>query len=84
MSSKRKRDEGASRHPEKKKETRSTRQTSDRKKSILDPRSRFTNFTPLVMPIEHVLMQIKDESSLQWPQPIYAQVEVRGKSEYCR
>jgi len=52
MTSKGKRDEGTSHHPEKMKETRSVRQTSDTKKNFLDQRSRFTNFTPLIMPIE--------------------------------
>ena len=52
MASKRKSDKGTSRHPNKKKEAQSIRQTSDKKKGLLDQRSRFTNFTPLVMPIE--------------------------------
>ena len=52
MTGKGKRDEGTSCPPEKKKETRSARQTSDTKKNFLDQRSRFTNFTPLIMPIE--------------------------------
>lgn len=84
MTSKRKRDEGTSHHLEKKKEARSIGQTSNRKKGLPDRRSWFTNFTPLVMPIEQVLMQIKDESSLQWPRPIYAPTEIRDKNKYCR
>ena len=52
MASKRKRDEGTSCHPNKKKEARSTGQTSDKKKGFLDQRSRLTNSTPLVMPIK--------------------------------
>jgi len=36
------------------------------------------------MPIDQVLMQIKDEPSLQWPKPIYAPIEVRDKKKYCR
>ena len=51
MIGKGKRDEGISRHPEKK-ETRSVRQTSDTKKNFLDQMLRFTNFTPLIMPSE--------------------------------
>lgn len=52
MTSKGKRDEGTSRHPEKKKEMRSARKTSNMKKNFLDQRSRFTNFAPLIRPIE--------------------------------
>ena len=36
------------------------------------------------MPIEQVLMQIKDELSLQWPQPMLALVEGRDMSRYYR
>ena len=36
------------------------------------------------MPIEQVLMQIKDEPSLQWRQHMLALVEGRDKSKYCR
>ena len=56
MTSKRKRDEGMICHLDNKKETWSIRQTSDKKKGLLNQSSRFTNFIPLVMPIEQVLM----------------------------
>ena len=36
------------------------------------------------MPIEQVLMQIKDEPSLQWPQHMLALVEGRDKNKYYR
>ena len=83
MTSKRKRDKGSSHHLGRKKETRSTRHTTDKKKSLMDQRLKFTNLTPLVMPIEQELMQIKDQPSLHWPQPIYAPTKVRDKSKYC-
>lgn len=82
MTSKRKRGERTSSKPDRKKEARSTGLIADKKKNLLDQRSRFTNFTSLVMPIEHVMMQIKDEPFLQWPRPIYAPAEVRDKSKY--
>ena len=84
MTSKRKRDKGTNSKLDKKKEARSTGHATNKKKNLLDQRSRFTNFTPLVMPIEQVLTQIKDDLSLQWPRPIYAPAEVRDKSKYCR
>ena len=56
MKRKRKRDKGISSNCDKKKETRSVGQTIGKKKELLDKRLTFTNFTPLIMPIEQVLM----------------------------
>ena len=70
MKGKRKRDEGTSSNHDKKKETRSVRQIIGKKKEIPNKKPKFTNFTPLIMPIEQVLMQIRDNPSLQWPKPI--------------
>ncbi|XP_023887835.2 uncharacterized protein LOC111999963 [Quercus suber] len=78
-----KRDEGTSHNPNRKKETRGTGHTAYKKKNLPDQRPKFTSFTPLVMPIEQVLMQIKDEPSLQWPKPIYTPTKVGDKSKYC-
>ena len=66
MKGKRKRDEETSRNRDKKKETRSVGQTTKKKKKreLLDRRPKFTTFTPLIMPIEQVLMQIRDDPSL--------------------
>ena len=84
MKGKRKRDEGTNSNRDKKKETRSGRQTIGKKKELLDRKSKFTNFTPLIMPIEQVLMQIRDDPSLQWPKPISTPVERKDKSKYYR
>ena len=84
MKMKRKRDEGTNNNRNKKKETRSGGQTTGKKKELPDRKARFTNFTPLIMPIEQVLMQIKDDPSLQRPKPISTPVERRDKSKYCR
>ena len=81
---KRKRDEGTSHNPDRKKETRGTRHALEKKKNLLDQRPKFTSFTPLVMLIKQILMQIKEEPSLQWPRPIYAPAEVSDKSKYCK
>ena len=45
---------------------------------------KFTNFTPLIMPIEQILMQIRDYPSLQWLKPISASIERRDKNKYYR
>jgi len=54
MKGKRKRDEGTSSNHNKKKETRNVRQTTGKKKELLDRKPKFTNFTPLIMLIEQV------------------------------
>ena len=84
MRGKRKRDEGTNSNRDKKKETQSGKQTIGKKKELLDRKPKFTNFTPRIMPIEQVLMQIKGDPSLQWPKPISTLVERRDKSKYWR
>ncbi|XP_075670186.1 uncharacterized protein LOC142639948 [Castanea sativa] len=84
MKGKRKRDEGTSSSRDKKKETRGVGQTIGKKKELPDRKSKFTNFTPLIIPIEQVLMQIRDDPSLQWLKPISTLVERRDKNKYCR
>ena len=46
MKGKRKRDEGTSNNRDKKKKTWSVRQTTGKKKELLDRKQKFTNFTP--------------------------------------
>ena len=54
---KRKKDKETSSNRDKKKETQSVGQTTRKKKKELsNRRPKFTNFTPLIMPIEQVLM----------------------------
>ena len=84
MKGKRKRDEGTSSNHDKKKETRSVRQIIGKKKEIPNRKPKFTNFTPLIMPIEQVLMQIRDNPSLQWPKPISTPAKKRDKNKYYR
>ena len=66
----RKKDEGTSSSHDKKKEIRSVGHTIGKKKELRNRKPKFTNFTPLIMPIEQVLMQIRDDPSLQWLKPI--------------
>ncbi|XP_075640496.1 uncharacterized protein LOC142612268 [Castanea sativa] len=83
MKGKRKRDEGTNNNRDKK-ETRGGGQTIGKKKELPDRKPKFTNFTPLIMPIEQVLMQIREDPSLQWSKPISAPIERKDKSKYCR
>ena len=84
MNRKRKRDEGTSSNHDKKKETQSVGQTTGKKKKLPSRKPKFTNFTPLIMPIEQVLMQIRDDLSLQWSKPISTPAKRRDKNKYCR
>ena len=61
---KRKQDEGTSHNPDRKKETWGTGHALDKKRNLPDWRPKFTSFTLLLMPIEQVLMEIKDEPFL--------------------
>ena len=41
-------------------------------------------FTPLVMPVDKILMQIKDEHYLKWPRPLHSSPHICDKNKYCR
>nr|XP_023905144.1 uncharacterized protein LOC112016920 [Quercus suber] len=53
-----------------------------RRKDEKSPRT--VKFTPLVMPVDEILTQIKDEHYLKWPRPLHSSPNVRDKSKYCR
>ena len=52
MKGKRKRDEGTSSNHDKKKETQSVGWSTGKKKELPNKKPKFTNFIPLIMPIE--------------------------------
>ena len=41
-------------------------------------------FTPLVMSVNQILMEIRDEPSLKWPRPLHSSPSVHEKRKYCR
>ena len=49
-----------------------------------DKGTRSVKFTPLVMPIDKILMQIKDEHYLKWPRPLHTSPNICDKNKYCR
>ena len=49
-----------------------------------DKSPRMVTFTPLVMPVDKILTQIKDEHYLKWPRPLHSSPNVRDKNKYCR
>ena len=48
------------------------------------PRRRFTSFTPLTVPVDEVLMQIKDKEALTYPGKLKGDPNRRSKDKYCR
>ena len=49
-----------------------------------DKSTRPTKFTPLVVPVDQVMTEIKDEQYLKWPRPLHSSPSVRDKRKYCR
>ena len=41
-------------------------------------------FTPLVMPVDQILTEIKDEPSLKWLRPLHSSPSLRNKRKYYR
>nr|XP_023918428.1 uncharacterized protein LOC112029979 [Quercus suber] len=60
------------------------RRISDGSKRRDDKAPRIVKFTPLVMPVDKILTQIKDEHYLKWPRPLHSSPNVRDKNKYCR
>ena len=41
-------------------------------------------FTPLAVPVDQILMEIRDEPSLKWPRPLHSSPSLRDKRKYYR
>ena len=52
-----------------------------RRKEDRSPRT--VKFTPLIMPVDKILTQIKDDHYLKWPRPLHSSPNVRNKNKYC-
>ena len=48
-----------------------------------DKLSRTIKFTPLVMLVDKILMQIKDDHALKWPRLLHSSTNIRDKKKYC-
>ena len=66
-----------------KKRDRPDRRTSDENRRKDDKSPRTVKFTPLVMPVDKILMQIKDEHYLKWLRPLHSSPNVQDKKKYC-
>ena len=49
-----------------------------------DKSPRKVRFTPLVMPVDKIFTQIKDEDYLKWLRPLHSSPNVHDKNKYCR
>ena len=49
-----------------------------------DKNPRAVKFTPLVMLVDQILAQIKDEQFLKWPRSLHLSPNVHNKRKYCR
>ncbi|XP_030963629.1 uncharacterized protein LOC115984758 [Quercus lobata] len=66
------------------KRERPNHQNNDKNRKKDDKGPRTVRFTPLVMPVDKILTQIKDEHYLKWPRPLHSFPNVRDKNKYCR
>ena len=48
-----------------------------------DKGTRTVKVTPLVIPVDKILIQIKDEHYLKWPRPLHSLPHIRDKNKYC-
>ena len=74
------------RHPKqgsrpKKARTREKKDGDNRKVGLSLGRSQ--HYTPLNVPLDQVLMQIKDDPSLKWPEKMKEDPNKRNKNKYC-
>ena len=69
LTGKRKKEE-ASNSQNKKKDRKDHSSDTKSSKNSLEASKKKLNFTPLVMPADKILMQIKDEPDLKWPKPL--------------
>ena len=58
------------------------RKDRDNKKSA--PLARNQQYTPLNVSLEQVLMQIKDDPSLKWPEKMKGDPNKHNRNKYCR
>ena len=58
------------------------RKDRDNKKSA--PLAQNQQYTPLNVSLEQVLMQIKDDLSLKWPEKMKGDPNKRNRNKYCR
>ena len=61
-----------------------TEERKDRDSKKPDSLAWNQQYTPLNVPLEQVLMQIKDDSSLKWPEKMKGDPNKCNRNKYCR
>ena len=61
-----------------------TEERKDRDNKKPGSSARNQQYTPLNMPLEQVLMQIKNDPSLKWPEKMKGDPNKRNRNKYCR
>ena len=56
--------------------------TKASKSSLKAPLKKKLNFTPLLMPVDKILMQIKDDPALKWPKLLSSSLKQRDPKKY--
>ena len=61
-----------------------TEERKDRDNKMPGPSAWNQQYTPLNVPLKQVLMQIKDDPSLKWPEKMKGNPNKRNRNMYCR
>ena len=70
LTSKQKKDKGAKSQSKKKEHKDSHIEAKTSRSSLEASSKKKLKFTPLIMPMDKILMQIKDDLALKWPKPL--------------
>ena len=71
-------------HQRGQKRDRADRRNDEGNKRREDKNPRPMKFTPLVMPVDQILTEIRDEPSLKWPRPLHSSPSMCDKRKHCR
>nr|XP_023894320.1 uncharacterized protein LOC112006265 [Quercus suber] len=66
------------------KRERPNHRTNDKVRRKDDKGPQAVKFTPLIMPVDKILTQIKDEHYLKWPRPLHSSPNIHNKNKYYR
>ena len=84
LTGKRKKDEGAESQSKRKERKDNLTEAKTSKSSLEASSKKKLNFTLLIMPVDKVLMQIKNDLALKWPKPLSSSSKRRDlKKNYC-
>ena len=84
LTGRRKKDEGGESQSQKKERKDNLLEAKSSKSSLEALSKTKLNFTPLIMPINKILMQRKDDPALKWPKPLSSSSKQRDSKKCCR